>query len=205
MPVYWKLSAEIASRGLGPVMDEEYRAVIDNFTSDNFDYAWQRIKEAWKLNARQFAVLKALAAWREKKMRQKDLPRKRIADDGALMVLASRSQWTVAQLYEVPGLPPFTVRAEGEAMLSLMAGAAGQTIGETAPKPPKTDGLYGRLKKQLERQAQAFGVDEKMLSKKQYNELLYWRLVKGDYDIPPVISGWRRPFYQNAVTALQQG
>lgn len=205
LPVYEKLACEIASRGLESAIIEEYQSVIDSFTSADFGNAWQRVKEAWRLNPRQFAVLKALATWREEKMRQKNLPRKRIADDGALMTLASRSQWSVSQLFDVQGLPAFTVRAEGEALVAMIEKVSLHPCEQLAPKPPKPDGLYGRLRKQLERQAHEFGVDEKMLSKKQYNELLYSQLVKGCFELPASISGWRRPLYQQAVSALQQG
>lgn len=203
LPVYHQLSARLASRQLLPVMEEEYQAILANFKVTTFDHAYTRIKEAWRLNPAQFQVLKVLAAWREKMMREKDLPRKRIATDDALMALASRSHWNMQQLFDVEGLTSSIVRNYGADLIAMISAAMQSGIIEKCIRPVKSDDFYHHFKKLLEQEARAFGVDEKMLSKKNYNEQLYWQMMQDEFDLPANITGWRRPLYQHAVMQLK--
>ncbi len=203
LPIYYELSAQMAARHLLPIMEEEYQAILANFKITEFDNAYMRIKEAWRLNPSQFQVLKVLAAWREKMMREKDLPRKRIATDDALMTLASRSQWSVQQLFDVEGLTSSIARNCGVAIIGMISSALQKETKEKCVRPVKSDDFYHHFKKILEHQAKAFGVDEKMLSKKTYNEQLYWLMMQGEFDLPANITGWRKPLYQQAIIQLK--
>lgn len=205
LPAYYQLSEKLEARNLLWVIDEEYQSVLKNFTATDFDNAYTRIKEAWKLSPRQFAVLKVLATWREKMMREKDLPRKRIASDEALMTLASRSHWTVQQLFDVDGLTSFIAKNCGAEIIRLISAALQFENTEKCPRPVKADEFYHHFKKALEEQARLLGVDEKMLSKKQYNEQLYWQMMQGHFELPDNVSGWRRPFYEQVVATLKNG
>jgi ribonuclease D len=205
LPLYEKLSAEINAKQLGWVIDEEYQSVLATISSVDFDHAYTRVKEAWKLNKKQFSVLKALACWREMTMRDKDLPRKRIASDEALMTLAGRTHWTLPQLYEVEGLSGGTVKYHGAVILDIIARAVAQGGDEVMMKPVRGDKMFTEFKQLIEEQAKLFGVDEKMLSKKQFNEQVYWQMQAGNFEVPATITGWRRPLYQQALNLMQAG
>jgi ribonuclease D len=204
LPIYHQLHEKLAARNLLSVMEEEYQAILANFKATGFENAYTRIKEAWRLTPRQFSVLKVLATWREKMMRERDLPRKRIATDEALMTLASRSHWTMQQLFEVEGLTSSIVRNYGVVLIEMISTALESDVGEKCPRPVKADDFYHHFKKLLEQEAREYGVDEKMLSKKNYNEQLYWQMMQGEFDLPDNITGWRKPLYEQAVMQLKQ-
>lgn len=186
------------------MVEEEYQTLLKNFRDRDFNDAYLRIKEAWRLSPKQFLVLRTLATWREKKMREKDFPRKRIANDDALIALASKTHWTQSQLFDVDGLPAATIRAEGEALLHMVAVAQTQVAIDKAPKPIKGDAFYQHFKKLLEAQAIELEIDVKMLSKKTLNEPLYWRMQAGDFSLPETLQGWRRVIYQSVIISLGQ-
>jgi ribonuclease D len=204
LTMYQHLVEAIEARDLLPVIHEEYQSVVNNITSSDFESAYVRIKDAWKLTPKQFSIVRALATWRENMMREYDIPRKRIATDEALMILAQQEEWSATQLFSVSGLASFVVRNVGEDIIAIIERAAKSKSNEKAMKPIKGDPFYHQLKKLLEKQAKTFGVEEKMLSKKQFNEQLYWQMKKGDFTLPENITGWRKPFYEKVVSALAQ-
>jgi len=205
LQMYEQLLQKLNEKNLSHVMVEEYQSVLEGFKDVDFDDAYLRIKEAWKLNPKQFSVLRGLASWREKKMRDKDLPRKRIAADEALFELASKSHWSLAQLFEVQGLPAATIKAEGEYLMAFIQHLWQQDSHKRALKPIKGSDLYHRLKQLLEHQASVLGVDVKMLSQKNLNEQLYWRMQSGDFSLPEECKGWRNQAYSKVLEQLSAG
>ena len=201
--IYQQLQAKLAQKQFAQALAEEYQAVLANVTNTDFTDAYQRVKQAWKLNAPQFARLKALATWRETLMREKDLPRKKVAADEALMLLASRSSWTQQKLFSVEGLPAATVKAEGEALLQLLSAVDTAQASETVPKPVKMGAIAQSLKARLAAAARSAGIAEPLLLRKLWINELIPRLQAGNYALPESIQGWRQPYYQQALTQMQ--
>ena len=206
LPVYEKIYRELESRDLLHVVEEEYAAVLKNINNNNFDNAYLRVKQAWKLNSQEFSTLKALATWREETMRKKDMPRNKVAKNEALMTLAGRKQWSHQQLFSVEGLPASTVKNAGEEIIALIDKAQELSdSGERMPKPVKADELMNKLKAILKELAMELGVAEQMLSKKAYNEQLYWVLKRAGFSsVPSSIAGWLRSYYEKAAAILQR-
>ena len=205
LQIYEVLHDKVKERDLLAIIEEEYVAVTDNIKNDNYDNACLRIKQGWKLSPQQFAVLKALATWREETMRKRDLPRNWVARNEALMTLASQQNWSHQRLFSVEGLPAATVKNEGESLLSIINRAAAEQCEESMPRPIKPDRLMGRLKAVIKEQADELGIAEQMLSKKSYNETLYRVISSGNFaSLPDTIKGWRRAFYEKAAAVLQR-
>lgn len=206
LPVFRQLSAGIDENGRRDWLEEEYQAVLAGVTDTGFVDAWQRIKQSWKLNPLQLARLQALACWREKRMREKNLPRKRIASNDALMTLASRDKWQAGQLFHVEGLPGATAKKESATILALLD-AVNQQGGHhlRVEKPGGSDELMKRIRRLLAQEAANAQLAEQMLSKKAYNQVLFEALKASAPSLPASISGWRRPFYQIVWQALSAG
>lgn len=206
LEVYERLHQELELRELSHILTEEYELVLANIKNNNFANAYLRIKQAWKLDAHEFAVLKALACWREETMRNRDMPRNKIAKDEALMTLASKAQWQPQQLFSIEGLPGTTVKKLGDELITLIDQArALPNSDECMPKPIKADELMHKIRTTLEELAREDGIAEKMLGKKVFTEQLYLMLKQAEFSsVPSSITGWRRDYYEKAAVILQR-
>lgn len=204
--MYQRLSTELASNQHAAAVKDECDRVFLTVSNKDFSRAYKRVKQAWKLNARQFSVLKALATWREQIMREEDIPRNKVAKNDALMILAQKNSWLKKQLFAVDGLPPATVEAFSEQLLMMVNESENSSpkTSEVMAKPVKSDPLFNRLKQALKDLAEQQGIAEKMLSKKAYNEALYYQMKRGGQHGGIEIDCWRQPFYQQVLAHLSQ-
>ena len=85
---------------------------------------WTRVKGRKLLRGRQLAVLQALAAWRETQARERDLPRKWILKDDALIELCRRMPRDTGGLARIRGLEPGQIRREGDTLIAAIRQAA---------------------------------------------------------------------------------
>ena len=206
LQMHSRLRQQLENAGLMALVQQECDAVFTAISSDDFSRAFKRVKQAWKLNAQQFARLKALATWREQRMRSEDIPRNKVAKNEALMLLAVKSQWHKKQLYGVDGLPAVTVDAAADELL-VMLGQDYADATEVLPRPLKAEPAFVRLKDRLKTIADERGIAEQMLSKKVYNEAVFTVLKAQkwqwqDADVCDLVPCWRQVFYVQAVQAL---
>ena len=157
---------------------------------------YPKIKMAWKLNAEQLGVLRAISDWRERTARRRDKPRNWIIDDKACIELAKCSAQTWHELKAQVELPPPALRHHGEELLALLLET--RQLAESAlpsPLPAPLDATQRTQLKALKREAakiaEALGVaPEILLQKKDYEALL--REAQGEVvDIPLAWEGWR--------------
>lgn len=210
LPVYSLLQQQIQQEDKLAILEDEYQATLANIASDDYSDAWQRIKDGWKLNALQFARLKKLATWREQMMREKNLPRNRLARNEALLALAMQSNWNKHQLFAVDGLPAATIKHHGEELLAMLEDInCGSGYTEQMPKPARPDPLLGRIRHELAAEAKKIRIAPELLSKKLFVQALYQYLQISDSEqsdtLPEQISGWRRDFYQRVASTIQNG
>ncbi len=96
--------------------------------------AWRRAKEARRLTGRAAGVARAVAAWRERRAAELDVPVRRVLSDLALVGIAQRPPHSVRQLHGVRGVDS---RSLGDAAANGLLDAIAH--GEAAGKPPPTD------------------------------------------------------------------
>jgi ribonuclease D len=82
---------------------------------------WKKIKVAKKLNGEPLERLKRLAAWRELKARQENLPRKWIIGDHALVRIAELCPANLDALIEIKGLDEKFAKNHGNSLLSQLS------------------------------------------------------------------------------------
>ena len=204
--MYQRLKQQLVDAGHETFVQQECDAVFSNINNADFSNAYRRVKQAWKLDAAQFSRLKALATWREETMRLQDIPRNKIAKNEALMLLAVKSQWHKNQLFKVEGLPAASVEAFADELLAIVSCDYNDAT-QVMPKPLKSEPWLAKLKKSLLSLAESQGIDEKMLSKKLYNESLFalYKASGGKIDadkLAEIVPDWRHVFYSQAVNAV---
>lgn len=167
---------------------------------------YQKIKSAWKLTRPELAILQRLCAWREKQARTRDIPRNRLLKEGALWELAKRKPKYLAQLTRIEGLPPRTVKNDGEALLGLIvADAEEQALPQRlpAPLPPAQSGLLKALRAEARNTAEAMALPpEVLVRKKEFEFVVRSGMAAGDYQLPPRLKGWRRSVIGEALITL---
>ncbi|MEQ8718226.1 MAG: HRDC domain-containing protein [Acidimicrobiales bacterium] len=86
------------------------------------DEAWRRVKEARQLRGRNRAIVRALAAWRERRAAELDIPVRYVLPDLALVSIAQRPPRDVAALSGVRGLDDRHLKGgTAEALLATIA------------------------------------------------------------------------------------
>ena len=157
----------------------------------------QRIKNAWKLDARQLGALMAVCEWREATAREKDKPRSWIIDDKACLQLAQQRPASLGALRAGVELPPPAMRRYGNELLQVIAEqetVPESDLPETMPRP--LDARQRDLVKKLKSRAREIGAElgtapEVLLQSGDY-ELLVRSVIDEIGTIPAHWQGWRR-------------
>ena len=104
VPVYRKLAARLQSSGRAEWLAEEMASLIDpaSYATDPLQ-AFRRLKSR-SGNGRMLAVLRELAAWRERDAQMRDVPRAWVLRDEALLEIAHHTPTTVEELARTRGL-----------------------------------------------------------------------------------------------------
>ena len=160
--------------------------------------AYREVKQAWRLKPQQLAVLKVLAAWRERQARARNQPRNRVLREASLWPLARSQPRDLVALARIDEMHPRTVRQDGEALLEMIRQAAATP--EQAwpaplpePLPLEVSPLLKKLRAVGQREAKALEIaPELMLRKKTLEALLKSGYPQGPYQLPDSLRGWRR-------------
>jgi len=101
------------------------------------EQAWRRIKEARSLRGSARSVAQAVAAWREQRAAELDLPVRFVMSDLAIVGIAQRPPKTVKALKEIRGLDERNLRDEmAERLLVLIAEAKDRRVRASDEPPP---------------------------------------------------------------------
>lgn len=207
--VYQHLLHELAERGRAHWMEEEDAALIDPASYDaDPNAAWERIKIR-NPKPKNLAVLRALAAWREKKARSTNRPRGWILRDEVLAELALRLPTTADEISAMRGIPASLKEGpRAERMLGRIKDALATPKADW-PRPcarkPMPQGGAERLEllKMLRKiHAARLGVAPRLLASTDDLEAL--AREGEDADIP-LLSGWRREASGDDMLALSAG
>ena len=204
-----KMLARLKKTGRGGWLDEEMARVSDPATYANDpELAWTRLR----LPSRKPEVLgrlKALAAWREREARDKDVPRGRIVKDETLGDLAGQPPRTQADLGKVRGLSANWASNDIGRRLMEALGAAGPLPEHEMPaREPARPGLTSEgaliadlLKLLLKIRAKEAGVAPKLIARADEIDAI----AAGVNDGLSVLAGWRRDVFGNDALALIDG
>jgi ribonuclease D len=208
--VYEKLLDRLTREGRTDWVQEEMAALTDPalYRADP-DSMWLRLKLRPN-SRRQAALLRAIAAWREREAQRVNIPRGRLLKDEAIPEIAALAPDTAETLARARGITRGF--AEGKSGLSLLAAIAEakdlpeQDLPEIAPRgdrdgPRASPALVALLRVLLAAKSEEHGVAPRMLASSDDLD----RLATEEAPSIPATQGWRRRMFGADAMALRDG
>ena len=206
--VYEKLAAELDRTGRRSWLDEELAVLTDRATYESPpEEAWRRIKVRGG-DRRFLAILRELAAWREREADRRDKPRAWVMRDNALSEIAAQRPATVRELAKLRSVSQRTAESPTGAAV-LAAVQRGLTLpDERCPTPPPRPdkgaapgALTDLLKVLLTYKSEETGVARRLIASAEDLE----RIARGETAGVPALQGWRRALFGDAALDLVNG
>lgn len=162
------------------------------------EHMYLKVKHAFSLNRKQLAVLRELAAWRELKARQQNLPRGFIVKDPVLIEIAKLQPRNTKALSTISALRAADVRRYGDRLLACVSLAQNQKNTDWPPAIPRVTDIdnykvkFSALKTAATRVAEASGVPLHYLANRKFIE----NFMLLDAGLSPLVrndwQGWRK-------------
>ncbi len=157
------------------------------------------------LDSHALAILRELAAWREKEAVRLDLPRNWVVKDDVLVTLARRPPAGLRQLVDVSGVPRrFRGRAGREFVKALDRGRRSGDLPEPLTVGKAESKRRKKLKSWLNGRAKELSIPPALLASKQ--------ILAGFLDVDPkrrasakILNGWRRPLVADGLEMFLEG
>jgi ribonuclease D len=171
------------------------------------DQAWRRVAGRGKLRGEQLTALVAVAAWREREARRRDIPTSWLVRDPTLIELARRRPRTAQEAQEVRGLQ-LKRGPQLDGLLETLAGADGPAPERAVELPAE---LRNRIKvllplasSVLQAACAQAGIASELVATRDDLESLI-RVVAEGGDDHPLLEGWRRELAGDALLRLLRG
>lgn len=208
--LYPLLRARLEKAGRLAWVTEEMAQLTD---PDNYDVdpenAWRRLKPR-KYAPKYLAVLRSVAAWRERTAQTRDQPRGRIVKDEAIDEIATQAPTDLEGLNRLRSLPKGFggSRFGPELIEAIKAGLAAPE--SYAPKIERNNGaapqpasgaIVELLKVLLKARAEDAGVASKLIATVSDLE----RIAADDHADTPALHGWRREAFGEDALKVKHG
>jgi ribonuclease D len=205
---YEKLASRLERTGRAQWVAEEMALLADpNTYIVPPELFWLRLKPRSN-NPRFLAVLREVAAWREREARERDMPRGRVIRDESLIEIAAHAPKSIDELAQVRGLS--RAQAEGKWGVALLeAVAKAQTLSEAEcphlePKaePPKGIGpLVELFRVLLKAASDKEDVAQRLIASQADLEAI----AADDAADVPALHGWRFEVFGHLALELKHG
>ncbi|MEI6559811.1 MAG: ribonuclease D [Rhodospirillaceae bacterium] len=207
-PIYEKLHKRLVKSGRLEWLDRELAVLTDPGTyTVNPETAWQRFKLR-SAKPRFRAILRELAAWREREAQNRDLPRGRLVRDEALLEIAAHAPASIDDLARVRGLGRGFAegRLGGDLLAAVMRGLAVPDHAcpqeETAQDAPAgVVPVIDLLRVLLKMKSEDHHVAAKLIASASDLEAI---AVDDEANVP-ALSGWRLDLFGKDALALKHG
>ena len=206
--VYAELARRLRKSGRERWLAEELALLTDPETYANPpEEAWRRIRSR-SAKPRHMAILRELAAWRERAARSRNRPRNRVLRDEALAEIAAHPPKNATDLTRMRGSPKgLATRADGETIARIVSEVMSMPD-EALPKPearPRQNRgrgpLVELLKVLLKAKCEEHGVAQKLVATVDDLERI---AAGGERGVPP-LTGWRREVFGEDALRLTRG
>ncbi|MDX6594473.1 MAG: ribonuclease [Gaiellales bacterium] len=173
------------------------------------DEAWRRVGGRGKLRGEHLALLVAVAAWREREARRRDIPTSWLVRDATLVELARRRPRTPADAQQVRGLQ-LKRGPQMDSLLSVLASAKGDPPARSAEI---ASDVRNRIKvvlplasAVLQASCAEAGIASELVATRDDLESLIAHTAEGDENgSHPLLSGWRREVAGEPLLRLLRG
>ena len=168
----------------------------DLYEDQDCRQVYTRVKGCGRLDRRELAVLRELAAWRELEARSRNRPRRHIIADLPLVKMAQQQPDNTAALEENCGLPPHEYRRYGEKLLRVIQ------KGRQTPEAAYPESLKSRRDDKLTQQireildlisetGRSHQIDATLISSRKEVERFLSEKNRPAADTSPLFQGWR--------------
>ncbi|MEQ9814301.1 MAG: ribonuclease D [Azospirillaceae bacterium] len=207
-PAYEKLAAMLHENGRESWLEEEMDVLTDPETYRTHpEDAWLRLKPR-STNGKYLAVLKELAAWRERTAQERDQPRNRILRDETMMDVAAHTPRTPEELAKARGIGRSVAEGwQGREIIRAVDRGLSMPKSER-PSQEKRDVLPNGLgptiellKVLLKLRCEEHEVAQKLVASVADLE----RIAADDDAVVPALHGWRRQVFGEAALDLKHG
>jgi ribonuclease D len=207
--VYHHLKAELEREKRAGWLTEEMDVLTARETYDPHpEDAWRRLKVRVR-KPQELAVLQAVAAWRDREARQRNVPRSRIIKDDAIYEIAQQGPRDETALGRLRTTPKGWQRSSTAASLLVVINAALDLPKEDLPKLPKqasqpegTSAATELLKVLLRLVAEQEGVATKVLATSDDLDRI---AADGETASVAALQGWRREVFGEKALKLVRG
>lgn len=206
--VYLKLKARLEENGRTPWLAEEMGRLTDPQTyAMKPEDAWQRIKTRGA-KPRALAVLREVAAWRERAAQERDIPRNRLLRDEAMLDIAGHPPTDEAHLSRIRGMPKgFAQGPLGKALMQAIQRGidtpkSDWPEGDRQPrraKPPAS--IVELLRVLLRLKAEQHDVAQRLIATSDDLEAI----AADDEAEVAALHGWRREIFGEDALKLKAG
>jgi ribonuclease D len=206
--IYLRLQERLRDSGRASWVEEEEAALTDPaiYAMDP-EEAWRRIKTR-NAKPRFLAVLREVAAARERYAQRHDVPRQRVVRDEALLEIAAHEARTRDDLARIRGMSKGLVEGHfgAEALAAVERGIAvpeaeQPRLDKPAPAARGVGPLVDLLKVLLKLRCEENDVAVKLVASSADLE----RVAAGDDADVPALRGWRRSVFGDDALALKRG
>ena len=189
-------------------LEQDFTRMTDPVTYDVIpEEQFRRVKRASALDRRSLAILRELAAWREREAQRRDLPKRWVVSDEALLEIARRVPADSAALQGVRGLNEQIARRNADDILKAIK--RGLDVPEDElPRIAKRKRLEGDvadladlLSALLRLRAKEHGVAPTLIATRDELE----RFAAGEREHSPLGSGWRYTLVGAELVELMDG
>ncbi|HXU46210.1 MAG TPA: ribonuclease D [Thermoanaerobaculia bacterium] len=209
LPLYDDLRRELEAQGRFAWALEDSASLLDVRFDEEPDEAHRRIKGGGRFDRRQIAALRALAAWREREARQRDLPRNMVLKEEMLVELARRFPSDPAELRKLPGYLPAQVARDHSAWFAILRAVEALPGEELPPAPerrrpgPQVEALEEKLREKVKARAAELGLAPETLASRRPLAALA-RAIESPEEpkLPRELEGWRREVIGEELLAL---
>jgi ribonuclease D len=206
--VYEKLTARLLVDGRLDWVGQEMAALADpNTYRVDPERAWERIKLRTR-NRRQMALVRAIAAWREREAQRINIPRQRLIKDEQIPEIAAQAPADAEALARIRGISNgFATGKSGISLLAVIA-AALQIPEEDLPRVERggepsraSPALVALLKVLLNARAEQNNVAARLVASSEEIEAL----VLDETAENAALTGWRAEMFGNDALRLIRG
>ena len=207
--IFPRMLEKLRKTGRGEWLDQEMERIADpaNYVNDP-DLAWQRIKVPSR-KADVLGRLKAIAAFREREARKKNLPRGRLIKDETIADLAAHPPRGQGDLAKVRGLAASWANNEiGARLIGAIEGATPLSEDEMPPREDRRPGLgkdgalvADLLKLLLKVRSRDSDVAPRLIARTDEIDAL----AAGQRDGLSILEGWRYEVFGKDALALVEG
>ena len=207
--VYLHLKAELEREGRTEWLAEEMSVLESRETYDlHPENAWQRLRMRVRKPI-ELAILKNVAAWREREARSRDVPRGRVLKDDAVFEIAQQAPKDTEALGRLRTIPKGYERSQNGAAILGAVNAALAIPKADLPRIPRPANLpegsgaaVEMLKVLLKLISEKNGVASKIIASGDDLDAI---AAKGEEAEVAALSGWRREIFGEPALRLIQG